>query len=457
MKTLLLFCLLFCLPAFSANPTFQSFDTNAFIPNASANTIQANTSSSNPNALVKQSQITSGGVSSETVSNIVNANAILQHSGTGTNATLGSTTNIGTLTLLGTGSPTANQPLVKAASGVVAGISGTGIMTNSGSTVGFNKIPIFDGSAITNLNGTQINAATIPLSAINSEFTNVLVFTNGPPVSGQAVVIVGTNVQGGVLMKGTNWPSGGGTSTLLPPNALGVLTNNGSGTTNWSTGITGTWIGIGTLPTTAADTSWMPITNAISGTNQPMTAGQALVVVGTNTYGATLVKGTNWPSGGGSAFPLSADANFNQFSGTNINSLSWRTNDGVNNLVVAAKYDSTTVPASIRLFPQQDLLYVGFNANTLVAQGNGFGGTYEGAVIATNNGVFSYMNSNSITTGTGNFTGGGATGSNIFGGQTVITNITLTTSNAAPGNAVTPVIWLRITNGTSMFLVPGYQ
>ena len=64
MKTLLFFALLFiAVEVFAANPTFQSFDTNAFIVNQSGNSIGANTSGGNPNALVKQSQITAGGIS----------------------------------------------------------------------------------------------------------------------------------------------------------------------------------------------------------------------------------------------------------------------------------------------------------------------------------------------------------------------------------------------------------
>jgi hypothetical protein len=57
MKTIFLFCLLLGASAFAANPTFQSFDTNAFTANAAANSVAANTSSGNPNALVKQSQL----------------------------------------------------------------------------------------------------------------------------------------------------------------------------------------------------------------------------------------------------------------------------------------------------------------------------------------------------------------------------------------------------------------
>lgn len=48
-------------------------------------------------------------------------------------------------------------------------------------------------------------------------------------------------------------------------------------------------------------------TNVLTATNQPFTAGQALVYVGTNSSGQPVFKGTNWPSGGGSSFPLSGD------------------------------------------------------------------------------------------------------------------------------------------------------
>lgn len=75
----------------------------------------------------------------------------------------------------------------------------------------------------------------------------------------------------------------------------------------------------GTLSTSAADTTWMPITNAIAGTNQPMTPGKALVVLGTNSYGATLVGPTNWPSGGtGSQTPIVQDVDYATFGMTNF-------------------------------------------------------------------------------------------------------------------------------------------
>ena len=88
----------------------------------------------------------------------------------------------------------------------------------------------------------------------------------------------------------------GAVGIVLPPNALGVLTNNGSGATNWSTSIPGTWIGAGTLPVTATDTTWAPRTNYLSLTNITTgTVGQVFTPTGgTNGFGSPTVVPTNW-------------------------------------------------------------------------------------------------------------------------------------------------------------------
>ncbi len=87
-----------------------------------------------------------------------------------------------------------------------------------------------------NLLNTSNGAIAVATNAVIGYFgsvTNLIAFTNAFPTKGKALVIVGTNAAGMVLVAPTNWPAGGGTGTLLPPNALGVLTNDGNGNTNW--------------------------------------------------------------------------------------------------------------------------------------------------------------------------------------------------------------------------------
>jgi hypothetical protein len=132
------------------------------------------------------------------------------------------------------------------------------------------------------------------------------------------------DVHSNVVYDGVANFGGTGSGVLLPPNAQGVLTNNGSGTTNWSTTIPGAWIATGTLPSTSTDNSWMPITNAVAFTNGPPVAGQALVIVGTNVYGAVLVKPTNvWSSGGSGGPALMQSTNQLWFDTNSINGYSW--------------------------------------------------------------------------------------------------------------------------------------
>lgn len=217
---------------------------------------------------------------------------------------------------------------------------------------------------------------------------------------------------------------------------IGTITSDGGflGDGSALTGLEGGNISSGTLPSTAADTSWMPVTNAIAGTNQPMTAGQALVVVGTNTYGATLVKGTNWPSGGGSAFPLSADADFNQHSGTNILSTTYELIDtGLHLRFVLTPDESVVATPVLKLTPAGDLTGNGFAAKFYVASGVLGAGPVDG-FIATNAGVSSVLGSNYLNTGTGTFTGG---------------PISFIPTNAAPvltANGATPSMPWGITN-----------
>lgn len=257
-----------------------------------------------------------------------------------------------------------------------------GILTNGGTAFGYNPNPAFDAKNVTNL----LHSSTVT-------------------VAGGGSVALSQNTDGS-----TNYAItvAGGSGIVLPANALGVLTNNGSGFTNWSSNLPGTWIAAGTLPSTVTDTSWMPITNAVAYTNGPPTPGQALVVAGagTNSFGAVLVKGTNWPTGGGSAFPLAADGDANQFGITNLTYLYWLTNASGTKLSFQIAPDFTQSLPTLKLTPAGQSTYAGFKANYLYIEGNGFGGSYQAAIIVTNSGVSTIITSNSITTGSGTFNGG---------------------------------------------------
>lgn len=108
-------------------------------------------------------------------------------------------------------------------------------------------------------------------------FTNIIVLTNNPTFSiGQMLVITGTNANGSLTVKGTNIPpAGGGGGAVLPPNAAGLLSNDGTGLTNW-----------------------YAFTNLVTWTNQPTSfqVGQFLVICGTNANGALVVTNVALPS-----------------------------------------------------------------------------------------------------------------------------------------------------------------
>jgi hypothetical protein len=90
--------------------------------------------------------------------------------------------------------------------------------------------------------------------------------------------------------------SSGGGSTI--PSNLGVVTNTAGGVVGVTTAMPGTWIKSASIPITAADTSWPDRTNFYNVTNA--SAGNAVVVVGPDANNNFWLKGTNWPTGGGS-------------------------------------------------------------------------------------------------------------------------------------------------------------
>lgn len=191
MKSLAAILFLFCVPlAYAATPTFQSFDTNAFIPNPGANTIQANTSSSNPNSLVKQSQITAGGISLAQATNVINGSSgVIGTNGTDTTFKFSST---------GT-----NQ---------IQGLAQTIANTTS------NSLNTSINTASNSIN-TTINSSSNNIVVALPPRTNYVAITNSPGTAGKALVIVGKDANGSVLTTETNWPSGGSV-----PN--GLVTNN---------------------------------------------------------------------------------------------------------------------------------------------------------------------------------------------------------------------------------------
>lgn len=87
----------------------------------------------------------------------------------------------------------------------------------------------------------------------------------------------------------------GGNLAFVIDGQSGVVAANGRSITN----IYGTNILGGTIPITAADSSWTSQTNFIALTNGPTSRGQALVFDGVDASGIWRVKGTNWPTGGG--------------------------------------------------------------------------------------------------------------------------------------------------------------
>lgn len=222
MKTFLFIVfVLFSLSLQAANPTFQSFDTNAFNVNASGNTIGANTSGGNPNALVKQSQITAGGISLSQASNVVNGSSgVIKTNGSagGTTFTF-SDTGTNAIQLIAGGSIT-NSALT-ASTDVESDVNkrlsslanGTGAKTNNGSgVVGWFNPQIW-------IDLSSNNA----VNALPSR-TNFYAVTNA--TAGNAVVVVGPDVNNQFYLKGTNWPTGGATVGDPLTNNFGYIGTN---------------------------------------------------------------------------------------------------------------------------------------------------------------------------------------------------------------------------------------
>lgn len=195
----------------ASNPTFQSFDTNAFIVNATANTIKANTSAVNPNALVTQAQLGAVGVAASTVTNIVNfiaTNNYVSKFGAGSMDSGNITWNSeGDMSVPGSMSMnTINSDGGLFNSDGMGNINVSGVDVTGGQFIG-------NGSGITNLPFTSTDSSW-------PNITNYVRLTNTPPTSGQFFAFTGVkDAFGSYTAYPTNPPSGGST-----PN--GLVTNN---------------------------------------------------------------------------------------------------------------------------------------------------------------------------------------------------------------------------------------
>lgn len=185
----------------------------------------------------------------------------------------------------GIGSPTNGisgaqaQALIDTSSNSIYGNGVTQINTTSNS---------LNTSINTSSNSTLANAQT----AINTSSNSVLgtaqtrINTSSNSVYGSALTQINTtsNTLAGQI-------SAGGITAANLKDSLATGTNSVNLTNSAA----------GTLPKSAADASWMPLTNAVAYSNSSglPVIGNALVIVGTNTFGAIVVNPTNWPSSSG--------------------------------------------------------------------------------------------------------------------------------------------------------------
>lgn len=246
-----------------------------------------------------------------------------------------------------------------------------GLFTGNGSSI--TNIPPFGistnsstiGQVLANVGSGIVGFTNISGGSVGPSLTtNLMVWTNQPTFTvGQTVVITGTNANGSLVLKATNvWSVAGGTGSLFPPDAVGILTNNGAGITNWTTAIPYVWIigasnainassnslfattlaqiaatnnnvvipsinsssnlnYVNTLIAISATNNALPAQTNFWGVTNSITRGQAVVVDGTNAAGVWQLKGTNWPSGGGAGVTDPLTNNFGLIQ-TNANTAS---------------------------------------------------------------------------------------------------------------------------------------
>lgn len=290
MKTLFaLLILAYASCALAANPTFQSFDTNDFTANAAINSITANTSPLNPLALVTQAQLgaasgTTNGQTLAQVISIIGTNAVIQNGGTGSNTAI---VNLGVTNTLS-----------------VTNGNYLNLWFSDGTFLRTNTIPPFDW--FKHLTNGLVSYGTGSLAHVSFTLQSGITALRTLQVIGTAPATGKTNIILSIGLTGlfttndyaTFVASLSGTGTLLPPNAVGVLVNNGSGLTNWSTAIPSNWINdvqgfMNTISNNAV--SALPSrTNFYVATNS--TPGFAVVIVGPDANGQFSLKGTNWPT-----------------------------------------------------------------------------------------------------------------------------------------------------------------
>lgn len=279
----------------------------------------------------------------------------------------------------------------------------------------------------------------------------------GTTNAGNAVVLDGFNPNGSIRVKGTNWPTGGGGGgSLFPPNAAGVLLNDGAGNTNWlSTNAIINTASNNVINVLPSRTNYYQVTNGLD--------GNAVVIVGPDVSGQFYLKGTNWPTGGGGSTPFGLVTNFGTVTVVVPAPLV------ITNTSEADSIRLNTLQENLASFAQQNLISLQVlarsNGNTSIGSGidaNWFhtavprGGVFldtDSQFISSNsitrsgtwsdtNNTWHYFSNNvetiTITPSTGtmsgsnlNATGSGAS-SNWFGG------ISYVASNAAPSALVVP-------------------
>jgi hypothetical protein len=268
------------------------------------------------------------------VSAAISGGAILQTNGTGSNAIIGTLTvphgfvvdyDLANGTHLRTNnSPPFNWQLdntngtMTRGTGSVTKVTfdrnGNLTLPTSGGGTVIGQTAQFSQSLTAGNGGFIVPASGSPITALyttnGANTTNVMIMrTNGEV----AVASLGSGLSYDATTATLS--SSGGGSTI--PSVLGVVTNTAGGVVGVSTAVPGTWIKAASIPTSAADSSWMPLTNAVAFSNATgiPTPGKALVIApgGTNTYGAVLLNETNWPTGGGSQTPVLQDIDFAKF------------------------------------------------------------------------------------------------------------------------------------------------
>lgn len=241
----------------------------------------------------------------------------------------------------------------------------------------------------------------------------------------------------------------------LPTNYWATV---GGGVINFlGTNVLGTDLQAGTLPITAADTSWPPRTNYPHAVG-PLVAGNIMVFNGTfDSFGSpNYTNGPNAGGGTGAGFPLGVNGDGQGFTifSANIERAAEisTTNTGSKAAALFTAGYNSGYGAAI-----QTLTGITNSATSLSGYAADFFlGTR--AMVITNGGLSSTVTSNSITTGQGTFNGGT---SNYLGGVTIsqsgigstLSNLSAPTSFTFPAttvnwtNPITTSIEVYIDNG----------